>query len=71
MVTKRLVKAKALAERWDTTEAHIHTLSREGLIPSIAIGRSRRYDLDAIAELEASGGFRLAGGWRREQRESA
>ncbi len=43
---RRLLTDAQLAELLGVSRAHVHNLRRAGL-PSIAIGRSRRYDPDA------------------------
>lgn len=46
-------------------ERRIYQLARDGLIPSVRIGRQLRFDEDALRQWIAAGGQALPGGWRR------
>lgn len=48
----QLLTAEQLAARWQVSTAHIYRLSREGQIPTITVGRYRRYRLEAIEDWE-------------------
>jgi excisionase family DNA binding protein len=49
----RLLTAEQLADRWQVSKDHVYRLTREGHIPSVPIGRYRRYRLRAIEAWEA------------------
>lgn len=51
-----LLTAKDLAMRWQLTSGHIYELARTNAIPCVRLGRRKRFRLDAIKELELSGG---------------
>jgi hypothetical protein len=53
---KRLLTAEQVGERWQVPAAHVHRLSREGVLPSVAIGRYRRFAPAAIDAFEQAGG---------------
>lgn len=44
----RLLTADELAARWQVPKAHVYRLSREHRIPTVRLGRWRRYRLDDI-----------------------
>lgn len=52
----RLLTAEDLAERWQVPKAHVYRLARDGRLPTVRLGRYRRFRLEAIAEFEAAGG---------------
>lgn len=46
--------------------SHLYKMAREGLIPSIRIGRSVRFHPEQIEEWMRNGGQALEGGWRHQ-----
>jgi excisionase family DNA binding protein len=52
----RLLTAGQLAERWQVKQSTIYSLTRQGSIPTVKLGRLYRYRLDAIEEYERNGG---------------
>lgn len=52
----RLLTANEVAARWQVPSAHVYRLAREGKLPTVELGRYRRWRLDAIEEFERSGG---------------
>ncbi len=52
----RLLIADELAERWQVPRSHVYRLSRDGLLPTVQLGRYKRWRLDAIEAFEAAGG---------------
>lgn len=48
--------------------ARVADLGRQGLIPTVRLGRQRRVSPDALNEFIRSGGKDLNGGWRRVAR---
>ena len=52
----RLLTAEDLAARWQVKPSHVYRLTREGVLPTVRLGRYYRYRLEAVAEFEANGG---------------
>lgn len=52
----RLFVADELAERWQVPRAHVYRLAREGLLPTVRLGRYMRWRLDAVEKFEQTGG---------------
>ena len=48
----QLLTAEQLAERWQVATTHVYRLSREGRIPTVELGRYKRFRLDAIERFE-------------------
>ena len=48
--------AGQLAERWQIPKSHVYRLTRQGRVPSVELGRYRRYRPADIEAFEASGG---------------
>jgi excisionase family DNA binding protein len=53
-MTGQLLTAQQLAERWQVPKSHVYRLAREGAIPTVQLGRYRRWRLDAIEQYEQS-----------------
>jgi excisionase family DNA binding protein len=53
-VTGQLLTAAQLAERWQVPRSHVYRLARESRIPTVELGRYRRFRLDAIERFEIS-----------------
>ena len=53
-MSERLLTAEDLAARWQVPTSHVYRLSREGRIPTVELGRYRRFRLDAIESYEKS-----------------
>lgn len=47
-----LLTADQLAARWQVPKSHVYRLTREGVIPTVRLGRYYRYRLDAIEAFE-------------------
>jgi len=62
----KLIKVHDLAEQWSLSEDRIYTLAREGIIPSIRIGRTLRFSPSAIQEFLSNGGKSLSDEGKRE-----
>jgi excisionase family DNA binding protein len=58
MSTTSLLTAGQVAERWQVPKSHVYRLAREGTIPTVALGRYYRFQIQAIAEFERAGGTR-------------
>jgi len=50
--TGQLLTVDQLAERWQIEKSHVYRLTREGVIPTVRLGRYYRYRLDAIERFE-------------------
>jgi excisionase family DNA binding protein len=50
----QLLTAEQLAERWQVPKSHVYRLAREGRLPTVELGRYRRWRLDAIEQYEKS-----------------
>ena len=50
----QLLTADQLAQRWQVPKSHVYRLAREGRIPTVELGRYRRFRLDAIEQFEKS-----------------
>ncbi|MGI8729221.1 MAG: helix-turn-helix domain-containing protein [Solirubrobacteraceae bacterium] len=48
----QLMTADQLAERWQVPKSHVYRLAREGRIPTVELGRYRRFRVDAIEAFE-------------------
>jgi excisionase family DNA binding protein len=53
-VNGRLLTAEDLADRWQVPKSHVYRLAREKRIPTVELGRYRRFRLDAIEQFEQS-----------------
>lgn len=57
--SKALVRASAIAQRYDVTERCVFKWKDKGLIPFVKIGRAIRFDFEAVVEaIEGKGGAR-------------
>ncbi len=63
----RLVTAHTVADAFNMPVATVYALAREGLIPSISIGRSRRFCPEQLDDFIRGGGRSFEHGWRREE----
>ncbi len=55
-MSAQLLTAEQLAARWQVPTSHVYRLAREGRIPTVELGRYRRWRLDAIEQHEKSFG---------------
>lgn len=53
-MTGQLLTAGQLAERWQVPTSHVYRLARDGRIPTVELGRYRRFRLDAVEQFENS-----------------
>jgi len=51
-----LLTAEQLAARWNVPKAHVYRLAREGRLPTVQLGRYRRWKLDQVEDFERAGG---------------
>jgi excisionase family DNA binding protein len=52
----RLLTAEELAERWAVPKSQVYRLERAGKLPSVRLGRYRRFLVEKVEEFEANGG---------------
>ncbi len=52
----RLLTAEEVAERWAVPRAHVYRMAREGLLPTVQLGRYKRWRVDALEDFERRGG---------------
>jgi excisionase family DNA binding protein len=52
----RLLTADDLSERWGCPRAHVYRLSRSGHLPTVRLGKYRRWRQDAVEAFECDGG---------------
>jgi len=60
----KLLNVKVVAEMLDATEYRVYTLAREGILPSVRLGRQLRFSAEALDKFIANGGKPLPGGWK-------
>ncbi len=65
MPSVALIAAPAAAEMLGITVQRLYELSREGVVPSVRLGRSFRYSPSALNEFIQRGGDGWAGGWKK------
>ena len=51
-MTGQLLTAEQLAERWQVPKSHVYRLAREGRIPTVELGRYKRFRVDEIERFE-------------------
>ena len=66
-----MLRVDEVAAQLRVSRAHIYSLAREGLIPTVRVGRHVRVPVDALAAFIEGGGKGWPGGWRRRAPESA
>jgi putative molybdopterin biosynthesis protein len=72
LVEESLLTAQQVAVLLQVPTARVYQLAREGLIPTVRLGRQVRVSASALNEWIADGGRALPDGWRRgDQPESA
>lgn len=65
MSSPSLIAAPEAADLLGITVHRLYELSREGVVPSVRLGRSFRYSPVALHEFIRTGGVSWAGGWRK------
>ena len=53
----QLMTAAQLSVRWQVPKSHVYRLSREGSLPTVQLGKYRRFRLDAVEKFEKKGGL--------------
>lgn len=64
-----LLTAEEVAERWQVPRSHVYGLARAGRLPTVELGRYRRWTLEAVEALSAAAAPR-SGRRRRHERHS-
>jgi excisionase family DNA binding protein len=64
-VAESLLTAPQVAVLLQVPKARVYQLAREGLLPSVRIGRQIRVSAGALEKWIADGGRALPGGWRQ------
>lgn len=62
----KLLRVTEAAEWLDLSEYQVLAYAREGIIPSVRLGRQVRFAKSALEEFIAKGGKSYPGGWKRE-----
>lgn len=62
----KLLNAYQVADLLDESVEWVYRAAREGIIPSVRLGRKVKFSEEAINEFIRSGGKALPGGWKRE-----
>ena len=62
----KLLKSTEVAELLDVKPERVFALAREGILPSVRLGRQLRFSNEAIVEFIKNGGKSFPGGWRKE-----
>lgn len=65
MLQHSLITAPTAARLLGVTVQRLYELSREGVVPSVRLGRSFRYSPSALNEFIQKGGVAWSGGWRK------
>jgi excisionase family DNA binding protein len=63
----KLLKISDVAFILNVSEERAYSLAREGLIPTVRLGRQVRVDEQALISWIQYGGQALSGGWRKEE----
>ncbi len=62
----KLLSSLQVAEMLGESREWVYMAAREGIIPSVRLGRKVKFSEKAINEFIENGGKALPGGWRRE-----
>ncbi|RQD72686.1 MAG: DNA-binding protein [Tindallia sp. MSAO_Bac2] len=63
---KKLLNVQDVSEMLGENVDWVYRAAREGIIPSVRLGRKVKFSEEAITEFIRSGGKALPGVWRRE-----
>ncbi len=55
--SSQLLTVEQVAERWQVKPAHVYRLARQNRLPTVELGRYKRWRLDAIEAFEIDGGI--------------
>lgn len=62
-----LVTAEEISTELSITPARVYDLARQGVLPSVRLGRQIRFDPERIKAWIDSGGQALSDGWRHDK----
>ncbi len=62
----KLLRAEQVAEILDISKARVYELIRDGILPSVRLGRQVRVADSILEEWIEEGGQALSGGWRHK-----
>lgn len=62
-----LLRAEEVGVVLGVSRARVHQLIRQGILPSVRLGRQVRVDQAELRKWTRSGGRSLPGGWRRTE----
>ena len=65
-MASKLLVVKDVAEILGVKEERVYALAREGIIPTVRLGRQYRWSAEKIQEFIDNGGKSFPGGWKRE-----
>jgi putative molybdopterin biosynthesis protein len=65
-MTKELLTLEQTARVLKVNYGRAAELARQGIIPTVRLGRQIRIDPDQLTDFISNGGRALAGGWRRD-----
>lgn len=65
-MTEKLLKVAEAAGFLDLSEYQVLLYAREGILPSVRLGRQVRFSKAVLDEFIANGGRAYAGGWKKE-----
>jgi putative molybdopterin biosynthesis protein len=63
----KLITASEVARLTGVSTARIYDLARQGILPSVRLGRQLRFSESALHRWITNGGCALPGGWRRDK----
>lgn len=62
----KLLTVKEVAELLSVGAPRIYEMAKQGILPSVRLGRQIRFSEQALQDWIANGGQSLPGGWRRD-----
>ena len=63
---EKLLKVSEAAKWLDLSEYQVLAYAREGILPSVRLGRQVRFATSALEKFISEGGKAYPGGWKRE-----
>lgn len=63
-MVEKLLKVPEVARWLDLPVDRVYSMAREGILPTIRLGRQLRFDRKAIDEFIRNGGKALPAGWK-------
>ena len=62
-----LLRAGRAAKKLDVSVDRLYSLTREGVVPAVSLGRMLRWSESQLNEFIESGGKRFEGGWKKRK----